>query len=697
MSHTHPHTVRLHFTLGPVQGFVGESRRTRDLWGSSFMLSYLVGHALAAVRSKGATVILPDIGDDALLDWIENNRATAPPTIGSIPNRFTVEFEPCDGEEEKQVRKRAAEAAEAGKAAVHKAWMHAANAVREEYFGGARMAQGKESRTIWNRQVEHFWDVAWILTCGEDLTNFAALDVRKNWRTKDYAPEAGDKCSIMTGWQELSGFVRSWPVEKTAQTAFWEAVRGQTADLDLQDGEQLCAVAAVKRLYPRVNAILSRAALEALDSNPVDAGNKGFRLRGEGNKVNWPSTRFMAAIPWLERVLADHESAADTFLAEMTAADVKLEQAERHSSIQSLAGFKHGLRALDSNLYDERSLKNPRVTGLSPRGSTAALAALQKLTRAVGESPSTYYALLLMDGDRMGKLLRTFAEAGKIQAPTTALSTFSRGVPELVEAHNGVTVYAGGDDVLALLPLPDAVACALALEGAYRGAFKDAIAALSDKHREGTRATLSASLIFADAQLPLRQVLGEAHHLLDKVAKEENGRDSIAVALWKPSGVTAQWVTTWPHLRGPGTGESSTDPAHALGKLGGYFRATSRGADPRRERALISNSLLYRWREQLSQLFEATLDVPGTVEQLPDGFDNRIAGNLMMALLIQSQEISGDAGVEACTRAIAEVRAICQQHRNRPLISSECAPERTFTFDALVLARFLARGGQEDV
>lgn len=25
----------LHFSIGPVQGFVAQSRRTRDLWGSS--------------------------------------------------------------------------------------------------------------------------------------------------------------------------------------------------------------------------------------------------------------------------------------------------------------------------------------------------------------------------------------------------------------------------------------------------------------------------------------------------------------------------------------------------------------------------------------------------------------------------------------------------------------------------------------
>ncbi len=36
----------LQFTLGPVQGFVAQARRTRDFWAGSFLLSYLTGKAM---------------------------------------------------------------------------------------------------------------------------------------------------------------------------------------------------------------------------------------------------------------------------------------------------------------------------------------------------------------------------------------------------------------------------------------------------------------------------------------------------------------------------------------------------------------------------------------------------------------------------------------------------------------------------
>ena len=50
----------LHFTLGPVQSFVGQARRTRDYWAGSFILAYLTGHAMAAVLEKGK-IIYPSV------------------------------------------------------------------------------------------------------------------------------------------------------------------------------------------------------------------------------------------------------------------------------------------------------------------------------------------------------------------------------------------------------------------------------------------------------------------------------------------------------------------------------------------------------------------------------------------------------------------------------------------------------------
>ena len=58
-----------HFTLGPVQGFVAQARRTRDFWAGSFLLSWLAGVAICAVEKQGGEIIFP-IPNQNFLDAI---------------------------------------------------------------------------------------------------------------------------------------------------------------------------------------------------------------------------------------------------------------------------------------------------------------------------------------------------------------------------------------------------------------------------------------------------------------------------------------------------------------------------------------------------------------------------------------------------------------------------------------------------
>ena len=126
--------------------------------------------------------------------------------------------------------------------------------------------------------------------------------------------------------------------------------------------------------------------------------------------------------------------------------------------------------------------------------------------------PPSFYALLLADGDHLGRLV---GELGGLSVGE-ALSTFIARVPEIVSEHDGVTIYAGGDDVLAMLPAPRALSCAAVLSRSYKSAFVDVA--------NVTKATLSAAVAFAHIRLPLDVAIAEAHRLLDDVAKDANGR-----------------------------------------------------------------------------------------------------------------------------------------------------------------------------
>ena len=116
------------------------------------------------------------------------------------------------------------------------------------------------------------------------------------------------------------------------------------------------------------------------------------------------------------------------------------------------------------------------------------------------------------------------------------LEKFTTGVQAVVENYSGFLIYAGGDDVLALLPLEYALNCAKELRGHYIDSFSD---------YPDINTTLSGAIEYAHIKMPLGKVLSDAHYLLDDIAKEKTGRDAIAVRVWKPGGQHLQWAMPW--------------------------------------------------------------------------------------------------------------------------------------------------------
>jgi CRISPR-associated protein Cmr2 len=524
----------LHFTLGPVQGFVAQARRTRDLWAGSFLLSWLSGQAMAAVLEQGGRIVFPQVGDrgdpkDPLLRAIMKGEGQ--PRIGSLPNRFKARV-PEGFEPDKVVGR------------LMEKWCELADRVYEVYVKPVEI-EGKDTRVIWDRQIGGFWEINWVL--GEDPGNGEDrhwLDRRKNWRDLWPEPEAGTHCSIMGDYQEISGYVRS--CERDQQDKFWKALQDKAPHqrLDIRDNERLCAIALVKRLFPQLP---KDKLIEVI----------GWIPGGDHKKIaNWPSTTYMAVTPWLARIAGEDELRKELCdYVQTVRTRVKhlfprlaSEHATRLACLEPLRKEDckvdgHYPDDLDGDLYHPHSLANPRTTYLSDQRPKSfgddpdrakrgeLLKALGKLTKAAGGPPRSYYALLVMDGDRMGALLQE-QDPGRV---SLALADFTARVPEIVGDHNGVTIYAGGDDVLALLTLDFAIGCADRLRKTFRACFTD----------QGLTATASGGIVFAHHQVPLRDVLREAHRQLEQVAKERNGRNSLALAVYKPGGVTTSWVNPW--------------------------------------------------------------------------------------------------------------------------------------------------------
>ncbi|TVR63994.1 MAG: type III-B CRISPR-associated protein Cas10/Cmr2 [Candidatus Competibacteraceae bacterium] len=482
-----------HFTLGPVQSFVAQARRTRDFWAGSFLLSWLAGAAMQTVIAQKGTIAFPT-ADEGYLGWLRGKESGKRPRQGSIPNRFKAtigeHFQPVLVER-----------------AVRDAWRAVAETVWHADLE-RHCQRYPDSRGIWDRQIDGFWEIAWAL--GEDD---ALLDRRKNWRTQLAPDEAGIKCSVMAGWQELSGLPAP---DAEALDAFWQPVRADCGR-DLAEDETLCAIAFVKRRFPHYFAQV-QADLPG-----------GWTLHGWCVNPRTPSTLDLAAAPWLARVVRQ----------ESAAALLRLQEAARplfppgDSGIDRLRCVKEAYRGRDGLTQPNSSALFSHVLDNKKECSNPAVAReMKQAIKALNlkEHPSPFYAILLMDGDSLGELLRKSGVA-----VSKALEIFTDQVPDIVDRHNGFLIYAGGDDVLALLPLEDALQCAAAIRQCYRDAFA----------AQNLESTISAAVEYAHVKMPLTRILRDAHQLLDEVAKEQRGRDSIAVRVWKPGGRALEWAMPW--------------------------------------------------------------------------------------------------------------------------------------------------------
>ncbi|MEN9847351.1 MAG: hypothetical protein RL368_91 [Pseudomonadota bacterium] len=518
-----------HFTIGPVQDFVAQARRTRDFWAGSFILSWLAGVAIQSVRKQGGTVDFPKPDENFMSFLIveqdedskkregEGEYKNKLPKQGSIPNRFKATI-PANNEE-KPVKFDASKVVEdvrdAWKALAEKVWENDLESLCNEKYAHIK-------KKIWNDQIGNFWEISWVLTMDKDASDL--LDRRKNLRTHQPPSQKGVKCMVMDGWQELSG----------GEKDFWQELSSRLGTMELREDEHLCAIAFVKRRFHDVFEKLTFS-------------NERIKLTGWKVHSSVPSSYYIAAVHWLENLLLNKE-VNKQLVKELldSAEELGFGESEFKTEIyclteevckgKELNADAKKLVGCDGNIFFEHDLlvnfpTEKRKDKLSEH--KAHLDNLKAIYEIASNKPSPFYAVLLMDGDSLGEKMSTPENQEPI---STALDKFTKSVPDIVYENNGFLIYAGGDDVLAILPLEDVLKCTVELRKSYQGCFKET------KNEALENSTISAAIEFVHVKTPLRIVLKDAHSLLDKIAKEKTGRDAVAVRVWKGSGRALEWA-----------------------------------------------------------------------------------------------------------------------------------------------------------
>ncbi len=546
------HTI--HFTFGSPQDFISQARRTRDLWAGSYIMSYLAGKAMRALEEENTdsdgskrTIIFPAVEKDPLMRAIReqvtpdktaeiNTPEYLAAMVGSLPNRFSAKVqEPIDGKVCVDAIK------EAWKKIQEKALEHLKLRAEDSF---------NPDMEIWDRQVKNTWEFSWVIGDEHNL-----LDQRKNLRTHYPPPEKGEKCTICGERQALS---KNECDRKKGVKKWWEDVakdfngrnkkkdeEGNGLHFNEEGKERLCAVCTIKRIFP----LIAKQAI------------------GWEQLHNYPSTPYLAAIDWIIQLL-DKTEGDDELSRKVTkfiaaakdACKYKPKKQGKGETATKICGIhKHPqiakyrlLEDLDGNFFFPDTIRNKErfLTHLNkkPDGDKIrkkVFDALNELIKQDGlEKQSPFYALLLMDGDNMGQLLATdypgIAPDEHKRNVSDALAKFTAEVPKIVYDKNGVLIYAGGDDVFAMMPLNSALECAKEIKDAYLSAFKSHVS-----HIPPEKSTISAAIVYSHMNNALGTLIKDVHKLLDDVAKGKTGRNAFAVRVWKRGGPIITFAKKW--------------------------------------------------------------------------------------------------------------------------------------------------------
>ncbi|HRD50423.1 MAG: type III-B CRISPR-associated protein Cas10/Cmr2 [Candidatus Competibacter sp.] len=418
----------------------------------------------------------------------------------------------------------------------------------------------------------------------------------KSVREFQQLPQEGYRCSLCGEREWLThdrDLLRYSPRQRT--DTLWAKVQGSAW---ARKGEHLCAPCTLKRLWPNLFVAEIADVLERKPSRYVI------------------SIHVMALTTTLDRWLAGMQGNAQPM----------------HEDVLSLAGKLQGFEtvALPKRLADDlrrQKVADPvrdiaerlpayldfvKETDQAATGEDELGEHRKLIERVLGAKPETYYALIMMDGDSMGAWLSgtepryqlTYRETWHPQiragvaervkqaggdlarypdqlrpvsparhmAVSAALNSFALRLARYIveDIGKGKLLYAGGDDVLAMISVDDLLPVMFLLRLAYSGVFPaqaergwDALGVTPQdrgvlrqigggflRFRDalyrvmGHKATASAGAVVAHHQAPLAHVL-RTLRCAEKRAKDQGGRDAFAIDLLKRSGGAIQLTCPW--------------------------------------------------------------------------------------------------------------------------------------------------------
>lgn len=522
---------------------------------------------------------------------VQPHRELTDRSFQGMPNRFLAELP-------KSVNPQ--EVARECEAAVRSAWHSLDEKVHAWISNRMPSAQWDAG---WAEQLRDFLEirVAWVpLPVESDQWGdrvqwvMQALEAQRqvaHW--PGHVTEGGNrpKCTLLGSYEQMG------PVDRNLGKDFWEELAKQDWNgVRIRQSEGLCAVSLLKRFA--VPAVLG-----------AEPGINKKDLR-------FPDTATIAATKWLELVKLDPDRI-------------------RRDNASWSGQWLHWLTSTD----------DPDDPCPAPVWQDILGARKEQ-----GAAPA-YFAILKADGDKLGKRLQDSLRAGRsaLRDVTSQVGAFMQGVDAVVEAHHGTLIYAGGDDLLALLPADEALGCASEL----RSTFQEIVGG-----------GLSAGVAIVHYKEDLRESLNLAAAALERAKAE--GRNACGLTVARRSGEESTVVVSW----------------DILNEMEGLVLRFSKSIDE-------SDRWIYQLRNEVSTL---------------SGLDDEVREKAQDAEVKRLSQRSRDAALRGGKSAVdpeatvALLKQIRQRHASRPARSKQAEPEaRSGALDefiaCLLSASFIARIG----
>lgn len=150
-------------------------------------------------------------------------------------------------------------------------------------------------------------------------------------------------------------------------------------------------------------------------------------------------------------------------------------------------------------------------------------------------APSGYLAIIHQDLDRLGRQLDNNRDRAWHEQVSAALAGLANAQIDSIEALSvlGRVVYAGGDDLLALVPAEHALTAARSARALVAEHLGDVL----------SRPDVSCSVVFMPSAFPFQRALGLARDALKR--SKDQGRNRLTVQVLSGGTVRSSVTTMW--------------------------------------------------------------------------------------------------------------------------------------------------------